>query len=269
MSASNILSYIFTSISFLSVLFSIFNNNHQIISVSILVPLAILSFLFLVIYLRKNQNKLHTLHVLSKENRGLAVQLLLTYEQLKYSKDTFSERFSTTKIHTNNANYFYEITPSEDSSKIDNLKCIFTFQIRKAPKDGVFDILIAQPRGMSIKTIKYKFDDSEKEYTTYVREISQAKNKKDSPRLLRAKITLNNGQKCIKTLIVSYTLENAYSIHNGAFLLCPFIYAKKVNRFDVQIKYPNEQKYLFNNVCLKVYPYNGRRFQPQKIANFL
>lgn len=159
MPANDILSYVFTTLSFLSVICALFGNSAGVFA-CILVLLAIFSFLFLIRHLKFGQNKTHTLQILSRENRFHALQLLLTYEQLRYSTDIFSEKFFPPKIHVNTAHYIYEIISSGNPSKNDDLKCTFTFQIKKAPKSGVFDILISQPRGKPLKTIKYKFGEN-------------------------------------------------------------------------------------------------------------
>ena len=267
MSARDILSYFFTTVSFITITYSAFSNNTRIYT-CLLVLLALSSFLFLTTHLMFNQNKMHTLYVLSRENRSFALQLLLTYEELKYSRDDLSEKFCTSKIHAKAAHYVYEIIPANDLSRSD-LKCTFTFEIKNTIKGGVFDILIAQPRGVSLTTIKYKFSDTGKEYVAKAKIIKFQKDQSDSPRLLKAQVSLNNGQKGIKALIVSFTFEKAYSTHNGAFLLCPFIYAKRVDCFDVQIKYPEDPRYWPGTADLKLYPYNGKKFQPMKIVDLL
>ena len=234
MSANDILSYFFTTLSFLSIIYVFFVDNTGLFA-CVLAVFAIFSFLFLIRYIRFSHNKTHTLQILSKENRPYALRLLLTYEQLKYSRDILSEQFSAPKIHVSYAHYVYEIIPSSnDLSKNGDLKCTFTFGITKPKrKNGVIDILIAQPRGKAPKIIKYKFCKNRREYTTNaknVKEINPTKTRSEFSGFLKAQISLNDAQEEIETLIVSYTLKEIYRPNTvGALLLCPFVYAKKSN----------------------------------------
>lgn len=270
MSANDIMSYFFTTLSFLSVIYALFVDNTGTFA-CVLALFAIFSFLFLIRHIRFGQNKVHTLQILSKENRPYALRLLLTYEQLKYSTDIFSKNFSTPKIHADFAHYVYEIIPSSDPSKNSDLKCTFTFQIKKAPKNGAFDILISQPRGKALKAIKYKFSKDGQEHITNVKKIKLAQNKAGFSGFLKAQISLNDDQERIETLIVSYTLKEIYRTGNTsrAFLLCPFVYCKKIDQFDAEIIYPKDAKYQPKTVCLKLYPYNGKKYKPEQIVDFL
>ena len=74
-----------------------------------------------------------------------------------------------------------------------------------------------------------------------------------------------------ETLIVSYTLKEIYRTGNTsrAFLLCPFVYCKKIDQFDAEIIYPKDAKYQPKTVCLKLYPYNGKKYKPEQIVDFL
>lgn len=227
MSANDILGYVFTTLSFLSVIYALFGNKTGIFA-CVLVLLALSSFLFLIQHLKYRQNKTYTLQILSRENRSLALRLLLTYEQLKCSTDVFSEKFFTPKLYVDSAKYSYKIVPSDDISKNNDLECIYKFHIRKAFDSRLFDILIAQPRGKSLETIKYKFSESGKERTANVKKINIAQNKTDFSGFWKAQISME-GYEHIQILIVSYTLKEVYRTHNtsGSFLLCPFVMQRK------------------------------------------
>ena len=55
---------------------------------------------------------------------------------------------------------------------------------------------------------------------------------------------------------------------SGAIIACPFIYARRINRIEFALSYPEDVSYRPNAVCLKLYPYNGMRFTPQSLVNF-
>lgn len=42
-----------------------------------------------------------------------------------------------------------------------------------------------------------------------------------------------------------------------------------MQQFDIKINYPKDFQYHPQAVCLKLYPYDGKRYQPEKIVDFL
>lgn len=264
-SVNDILGYFFTTISFLSVVYAAF-GEHTGPYACLAVVLALLSFCFLIYYIRIATNKTYTLQILSRENRALSIRLLLTYERLLRSQDEFVEKFCVSKLHVNCALYCYEIKESSTDNK--DLHCTFTFHIKRIPKNQhSLDILIAQPRGGMLKTIKYAFD-VESYHTVDVKPISLTPTAASFSGFWKANIPLNRSQN-IKKITVQYVLKGVYRTAPdmyGAFLLCPFIYAKKMDRFDVQIKYPNHADYRPITVCLKLYPYNGKKYRPEMLT---
>lgn len=267
MSANDILGYIFTTISFLSVIYAVFGNRTGPYA-CLLVILALLSFLFLVHYIKVVKNKMYTLQILSRENRPIAIRLLLTYERLLRSQDEFAEKFYPSKLHVNNAHYCYEILQS--SLKLKDLKCEFTLHIKKIPKKQCsVDILIAQPRGKKLDTINYRFNDDTNEQVTDVRPMNFKQRGADFQGVWKASIPLDHG-KHIYTITVSFTLKEVHRLTRdeyGALLLCPFIYANKIDCFDVEVKYPDDPIYKPDTVCLKFYPFDGKKYRPQRIKN--
>ena len=271
MSTNDILSYLFTAISFFSVVFAVFSDETMIFAY-VLIVFSALSFAFLFIYLRSTQNKEYTLQILSKENRISSTRLLLTYNLLVQTKDKFTEKFCAPKLHFEKANFSYDISePTEPGANCVNLKCTYTFTLgkyKRAPKD--FDILISQPRGEKIDSIEYTFNGDESIYHSKVREIRLFGSDTMLSTFCRTKILFNG--KNIKTLTVSYMLPGVYRIDkehvSGAIIACPFIYARRINRIEFALSYPEDVSYRPNAVCLKLYPYNGMRFTPQSLVNF-
>lgn len=267
MSANDILGYIFTTISFLSVIYAVFGNRTGPYA-CLLVILALLSFLFLVYYIRVVKNKMYTLQILSRENRPISIRLLLTYERLLRSQDEFVEKFYPSKLHVYNAHYCYEILESSLESK--DLKCEFTFHIKKIPKKQCsLDVLIAQPRGKKLDIISYRFNDDKKEQAIDVRPITFKQSGADFQGFWKASIPLDH-DKHIHTIMVSFTLKEVHRLtpnEYGAFLLCPFIYANKIDYFYVEVEYPDKSIYKPDMVCLKFYPFDGKKYRPQKIKS--
>lgn len=268
MSANDILGYIFTTISFLSVVYAVFGNRTGPYA-CLLVILALLSFCFLVYYIRIVKNKTYTLQILSREDRPLCIRLLLTYERLARSKDEFTEKFYPSKLHVHEAHYYYEILQS--NSKVKDLKCVFTFQIKKIPKkQRAIDILIAQPRGKKLNTIHYRFNEEENERVSDVVPMPFTPGTADFHGFWKASIPLDHSEH-IHTMTVFFTLKEVHRITRneyGAFLLCPFIYANKVDWFDIKLKYPNDSTYQPSTVCLKFYPYDGKKYRPETLKGF-
>lgn len=268
MSANDILGYIFTTISFLSVVYAVFGDSTGIYA-CILVIFALLSYLFLVYYIRIVKNKTYTLQILSRENRPLSIRLLLTYERLLRSQDELPERFFPSKLHVDCAHYHYEILQS--NSKIKDLKCTFTFQIKKIPKSQqTVDILIAQQRGKELNAINYKFNKNTQEQVANVTSLVSRQDKVGLQGFWKASIPLTSDDR-IDTLIVSFTLKAVHRIaldECGTILLCPFIYAKRVDWFDIEVRYPDDPAYQPDTICLMFYPYDGKKYRPQNLKNF-
>lgn len=272
MSTNDILSYLFTAISFFSVVFAVFSDETMIFAY-VLIIFSALSFAFLFIYLRSTQNKEYTLQILSKENRIASTRLLLTYNLLVQTKDKFTEKFCASKLHFEKASFRYDIAKAtEPSANCVNLKCTYIFTLgkcKRAPKD--FDILISQPRGEKIESIEYSFNGDKSFYHSKVREIRLFGSDTTLSTFCKTNI-LFNGRKDIKTLTVSYILPGVYRIDkehvSGAIIACPFIYARRIKRIEFALSYPEDVYYRPNAVCLKLYPYNGMRFTPQSLVNF-
>ena len=257
------LGYIFTTISFLSVVYVAFGNKTGPYA-CLVVILALLSFCFLIYYIRIATNKTYTLQILSRENRALSIRLLLTYERLLRSQDEFVDRFCVSKLRVSHAFYRYEIKESLTDNK--DLHCTFTFKIKKVPKSQhSIDILIVQPRGGMLDTITYTFDNSGNFHAVDVKPINLAQTMTNFSGFWKANIPLYPS-KDIRKITVHYVLKDVYRTAPdvyGAFLLCPFIYAKKMNQFDIEIEYPNDSTYQPITVCLKLYPYNGKKYRPE------
>lgn len=268
MSVNDILGYIFTTISFLSVVYAVFGNRTGPYA-CLLIILALLSFCYFAYYIQIVKNKTYTLQILSRENRHLCIRLLLTYERLTRSKDEFTEKFYPSRLHVYGAHYHYEILQSD--SRIKDLKCIFEFHIKKIPKkQRAIDILIAQPRGKKLNTIRYKFNEEKMERVSDVTPIAFTHCPTDFQGFWKANIPLDHADN-IRSITVSFTLKEVHSITRneyGAFLLCPFIYAKKIDWFDVDIKYPDDPTYQPSTVCLKCYPYDGKKYRPETLKGF-
>lgn len=265
MSAYDFLGYAFTTLSFLSVICSVFTDKAGIFA-CILFLVALLSFSFLIWHLRVEQNKNYTLQVLARENRIAPIRLLLTYERLRRSGYEYAEKFCPSKFHMQSALYSFEIQAPDKPSERCDFACEYTFQFGKKPsRNGSFDILIAQSSGDLLKTINYRFSENGKVYTAAVEEIIYEKDKSILSGLWKAKISWNSSDN-IQTLIVSYTLRQVYRAGAGivgAVLICPFLYGKKINELNIELK--DKSEHTPQIVSLGLYPFNGKRCPPEKI----
>lgn len=267
MSANDILGYVFTTISFLSVIYSVFDDKSNY--ACLIFILALLSFVFLLNFIRIKQNKTYTLQVLSRENRPLSIRLLLTYDRISHSKDEFAEKFSPSKLHILEGNYYYEILQSKSKAK--DLRCEFTFKIKKIPKKQYsLDILVAQDKGRKLKTISYKLNNESDNHIVDVKPVTLEQNKTNFQGFWKASIPFDN-YKNIHTMAVSFTLKEVYNTmrnEDEALLLCPFIYAKKIDKINIEVKYPDDSTCTPNTVRLKLYPYDGKKYRPRNLKDF-
>lgn len=269
MSITDILGYVFTTLSFLSVIYSVFNEKTNIFA-CILVLFALVSFSFLICYLRSMQNKIFTLEVLAKECRQSSAQLLLTYERLMHSKDDFSEKFLSPKFLISDAHYTYKILQSAESTEEKDLECQYVFEISKAPSKGSFDILISQPRGKMLKTVKYKFGENGKKQTAIVEKVVFVQSNQNFSGLWKARVSWDSHDS-VQKLTIYYTLKQVYRVKEtipSALLLCPFIYGKRIKNIDIKIEYDKDAECNPIGAGLKLYPYNGRRCRPERVLNF-
>ena len=272
MSTNDILSYLFTAISFFSVVFAIFRDETTIFA-CVLIIFSALSFAFLLIYLRSTQNKEYTLQILSKENRISSTRLLLTYNLLVQTKDKFTEKFCAPKLRFEKASFRYDIAKAaEPDANCVNLKFKFKLNLvkyKRTPK--VFDILITHPPVQQIDSIAYSFSGDKSIYHSKVRKIRLLGSNTELSTFCKTNI-LFNGKTDIETLTVSYIIPGVYRIDkehiSGAIIACPFIYARRIDRIEFALNYPEDVPYRPNAVCLKLYPYNGMRFTPQSLMNF-
>jgi len=271
MSVSDIIGYIITVLSFLSVVIPALHIENRPLLYLLMVFAGVLSVgMFLVLYYK--QSREYTLYVLSMENRTLSLRLLLTHSWLSQIKNPYVDKFSPSKLHMVKACYEFMFERSRENGNIYDMKCRYTFTIKRSwrsPRD--FDVLIMQPGGREIRSIQYAFGEYSYVYDANTEPIRLSGSNKKLPTFWRARIPFN-GKKDVDKLIVSYTMPEVDRIDDkslgDSIIICPFIYAKRVDSIAFKIKYPGYVSHVPRVICLKRYPYNGRRYTPRKLLNF-
>lgn len=272
MSVNDMIGYIITALSFFSMILSALSLEQQPLAYVLIIFAFALSGAMLC-YLIFKQNREYTLYVLSMENRSLSLRLLLTYNWLLQTKNQYVERFSASKLHMSKARYEFEFRRSgEKGNNLYDMRCQYTFTVKGAwASQYDFDILIMQPKGNEMRSIQYAFGEYGHVYDAGTEPIRLSGSRKKLPALWKARISFN-GNKDIDRLIVSYTMPSVDRIdekHLGnTIIVCPFIYARKVDCVEFIVRYPKEVTYRPNAICLKKYPYDGKKYAPQKLLSF-
>lgn len=265
--------YVSILVSLFGVMVAIFDKGSTVVS-GVGIGLTLFMAGFLAWHTWGRHNRSYTLQILSKENRGLSIRLLLTYSWLLYGEGKKMNKFHPSKLHISDAHYKYKFEKSHSNRNIFDMKCEFRFKLSSGLLSRLFlkdfDILILQPCGTLIDAIEYSFDGG---YTYHAKtspiHISDGGGK--SPKLLKATIAFND-KKEINFLNISYTMAGVDQIDkkhlSQSIIACPFFYAKKIKNISFAIVYPENVGYRPKVVCLKKYPYDGKRYVSEKLLDF-
>lgn len=276
MQAKDVLGYVMTFLSFLSTIYAIYEKPEGTGTI-ILVVCAVICAITLFILLLSEQNKMYTLQVLSRENRNLSLRLLLLYNRLLRSQDEITSKFQASRLIVSNAVYRYSIiNKKRDADPLKDVECVFTFTIKRAVRTKIHAIIV-QDRGSTIQKLTYNFDKSG-ETPVRLTPISITSSTKGTNFMgfYRAEITLPKRiLLCSKerrpSLVVKFRLGKTYNTNSNyqPFLICPFIYAKKMRAFKIELDCSGLPIALRPNVVnLFYYPYDGTRYMPNHVANF-
>lgn len=260
MYVKQIIDYMCSVVSLLSVISVLFVEPSTISW--IIAFLGICSFVFLISRIFILQNKMEALQTLARKNHVQALKLLLTYDRLSRSPNELLDPFKRSPLIVSNAVYAYTVYRGKKGYDVN---CEFTFEVKKVNCLHEFHVFILKSRGSTPKKIWYEIsagDDESFGRDALCRPLVQHNTKKDIYKnLTYAMIPLKglgfSGP--ITKLTVKFRLENAFNFrHRQSIILCPFLYAKKVNTFDVSLDFSSiESNDTPKNVTLKCYPYNG------------
>lgn len=272
MYAYDIKEFIGIAISLVGIVLAVLHNGSAVIAtVGCLVALIAIILLW---FAWGRHNRSYTLQVLSKENRGLSIRLLLTYSWLLHGEGKRINKFRPSKLHIAEAEYRYRFKRADPHKDIFDMDCAFHLKVsscifsRLFLKD--FDILIVQPAGTLIDSIEYSFDGGYR-YRAKTSAIHISDGGKTSPKLLKATIPFN-GRKNVKFLDITYSMTDVDEINqdhlNISILACPFFYARKMKNINFVVEYPSDVGYRPKVMCLKKYPYDGKRYASEKLLDF-
>lgn len=172
--------------------------------------------------------------------------------------------------------YQYRILDGEEScNPLKDIECTFTFTIKRAFSTRIH-ILIAQDHGDAIYKNNYRFNNSNEmpaELTPISIKSSVSNNRFTG--FYRAEIILPKriwwcSKKKRPVLTVTFRLEKSHNTDREyePFLICPFIYAKKMHSFEVEMDCSELSTSRYPAVVrLLCYPYDGTRYMPEPIAN--
>lgn len=274
MYAYDIKEFISIVISLAGIVASILFVNQPCVATAIICCSVVALVVILAWFSWGRHNRSYTLEVLSNENRGLSIRLLLTYQWLLHGEGKRINKFHPSKLRVCDAHYEYKFKRSHPRKNIFDMKGEFRFKIfpclfsRLFVKD--FDILIVQPKGVPIDAIKYSFDGGHV-YHAKASPLKISDGDGKSYTLLKATIALN-GKKKINLLQISYTMAGVDEINENdlakSIIACPFFYMKKAKSIDFAVEYPKDVGYRPKVVCLKKYPYDGRRYASEKLLDF-
>lgn len=250
----------------------------------ILSTLFLLSSISVIIYLLwKSRNKMHTLQILSKHNRTNTLRLLLTYEQLRKMPAHSGDRFKTSRLRIEVAQFSYKILHNPEDAPLlkrrcYNLLCSYEFTIKRCYKSHKdFDMLILQPRGDSMNGINYRFQHDDLSWsdwqTSSVNGIFFSPKETDQINgIWRARIPLPPS---IVAFQITFELKNVYHNDNeGAIVICPFNFAKEIKALNIQIDYSDLKNSIRpdsnrpNSIALDIYPYDGSKCVSEKVIDF-
>lgn len=227
--------------------------------------IGILCFIILVDYLYTITNKSKVLQILSDENRSLSIRLLLTYESLKQHSNPHDEIFQTGNLDIDKATYRYEVKKNGTKDGPFDLKCTWTFELKKSRKTDSISFLISQPRGIKTHTITYTVNNVS--FDGSVRPVPLT-NHSDFKGFLRCTIP---PQSHLEKLSIEFTMKKAYQAKTtGAFLTCPFFFAKSIRNLTIQCDYQEVNDIIQPaNFSLLFYPYDGRKCKVKRIGSFV
>lgn len=273
MEVSVLIGHIMTVLPFLERIFSIYGNPNGIAMI-LLMGFAVIVAVTLIVLLRKEQNKKNTLQIMSKDNRSLGVRLLLVYQRLVRSKE---ERFKASRLIITNAVYSYNILKGTDpSDPLKDIQCEYKFTIKRTARKSVH-ILFAQDQGLKAGVINYRFENDKNDpgRNTKLKAFSIKPSEKSAgfSGLYYAEIMLPDEERKRSTfdLVVTFTLARAYNIKKGcdAFVICPFLYAKKMHSFEISANFSTLPIPLRPDIVdLHCYPYDGAKYMPERIVDF-
>lgn len=274
MYAYNIIEFIGVVISLIGIVASTVFVDHPIVASAIISCLVVFLAVILARFSWGRHNRSYTLEVLSHENRGLAIRLLLTYSWLLHGEGKRINKFRHSKLHVSNAHYEYRSKRSNSSRHLFDMTAEFRFTIssclfsRLFVKD--FDIMVLQPKDTQIDAIEYSFDGGPAFYAK-TSSLHVHDGDDESPKLLKATISFN-GKKKVSLLTISYTMRGVDKIKKDelpkSIIACPFFYMKKTKSIDFAVEFPKDAGYRPKVVCLKKYPYDGKRFASEKLLDF-
>lgn len=260
MYVKQIIDYMCSVVSLLSVI-SVLFVEPSVIS-WIIAFLGFCSFAFLIGRIFILQNKMESLQTLARKNHVLALKLLLTYDRLSRRPNELLDPFKRSPLIVSKATYAYKVYKGKKGYDV---VCKFTFEVKKANRPNEFHVFVLKSRGSAPKKISYKIkggDDESFSSEALCRPLVQHSTKKDIYKnFTYAMIPLKglgfSGP--ITKLTVRFRLENAFNFrHRQSFILCPFLYAKKIDTFDVSLDFSSiDSNDTPKNVTLKCYPYNG------------
>lgn len=232
-----------------------------------------LIILILIYILKIHSRKMHTLQILSKENRPNIIKLLLTYDYLRKLPYEYGEKYYFSKLDIAFANFTYTIKPNNDKKCNDenyNLDCNININLNKIYKKNMdFDILILQPRGDEIVNINYKYENNKFNKSTILKTLVKKISLSKSKNIWKA--TIEVPPYC-QNIEIMYTLKNVYHNNNqGAIVIAPFNYGKKIHEFFITIDYSHIPKIDKNRpsiISMELFPYNGYESLYKKIYDF-
>lgn len=260
---NSFLAYLATLLSLICAIMPIFVGSTTISIVTGVI--GILCFIILLYYLYTITNKSRVLQLLSDTNRSQALRLLLTYESTKCHNNSDGEIFKSGNLHISHATYKYTVKKNESPDGPFDLQCTWTFELKKTCKSDSISFLISQPRGIETHTITYKIND--KSFKKRVRAVP-LNNHSDFKGFLQCTIP---SQQNLNKLSIEFTMEKAYQAKaNGAFLTCPFFFAKSIDELFIQCDYQDVREMMESiSFSLLFYPYDGRKCKVQNIGNFV
>lgn len=273
MPIATLIGYIMTVLPFFERFLSIYGNPHGIATILLMCFATVLG-VTLILLLRAEQNKMNTLQVLSKDNRSLALRLLLVHQRLLRSKDRNSQKYKASRLTVSKATYSYKIKNSMGPFK--DMLCTYKFTIKRASSKPLY-ILLVQDRGAEARSIHYYFRNNEREKTPAPLEplaITKSEDHSEFAGLYLAEITFPDAELKKRgplTLHIEFLLERAYNTERAyeAFVICPFIYARKMKSFHVHADFGALAEDLRPDMLsLRCYPYDGAKGMAERVANF-
>ncbi len=259
---SNFLAYLATLFSIICALTPVFVGRTLFAVVTAVI--GILCLLILVYYLYATTNKSQVLQLLSDEKRSQAIQLLLIYESSKHHNKSDNKTFQSGNLHIKRATYKYTVKRNHMSDGPFDLQCNWTFELKSLSNSNSINFLISQPRGKETHTITYIVNDK-----SFNKKVTSCRvnNHSGFKGFLQCTIP---PQKGMKKLSIEFTMKEVYQTKtNGAFLTCPFFFAKTIDQLYIQCDYKEVQEKINpSSFSLFFYPYDGRKCKTENIGDF-